>query len=294
VTYAASASGNAFVRAGLPINLFATSNEPYLPSRQLYPPAGNPSPLNYLVAPECIPAQTDNLTDYSDVPYIPPNFHHPPPLTSQNDHPPPLISPNNHPPLLTSPNRYDRYDSPSPQLVSLPLPAPPVQRDLPEPSISSSSDSSVILDSVRQVPSQADSLSDNVPLPISDPLRVLPPRCNDPVTENCHSEEISDSSGPLHLKRWTETDKYLRTQIGIPEGTRVDLWALPDPPLGQKPQQPLPVLVKLAIHGCEKGMLTLQEIYQALENRFEYFSLLQNAAWKVCSLRMFITIEPRL
>jgi len=52
--------------------------------------------------------------------------------------------------------------------------------------------------------------------------------------------------------------------------------------------------VKLAIHGCEKGMLTLQEIYQALENRFEYFSLLQNTAWKVCSIRMFIAIKLRL
>jgi len=278
VNFAASASGNAFVRAGLPINSLATRNEPYLLSRQPYPPTGNPSPLNYLVAPECIPAQTDDLTDYSDGPYIPPNLNHPPPLTSQN----------NHPPLLTSPNRYDGYDSPSPQLVSYPLHAPPVQRDLPEPSISSSSDSSVILDSVHQEPSQADSLSYSA----SPPLQVLSPRCNGPVQEKRHANKISDSSG--HLKRWIETDKYLRNQIGIPEGTRVDLWALPDPPLGQKPQQPLPILVKLAIHGCEKGMLTLQEIYQALENRFEYFSLLQNTAWKVCGLRMFIAIEPRL
>jgi len=287
VTFAASASGNALVRAGLPINSLATRNEPYLPSRQPYSPTGNPSPLNYLVAPECIPAQTDNLTDYSDDPYIPPNFNHPPPLTSQNNLPPLSTSQDNHPPLLTSQNSYDGYDSPSPQLVSYPLHAPPVQREL---SISSSSDSSVILDSVRQVPSQVDSLSDNAP----PPLQVPSPRCNGPVQENRHSDKISDSSGPLHLKRWIETDKYLRNQIGIPEGTRVDLWALPDPPLGQKPQQPLPILVKLAIHGCEKGMLTLQEIYQALENRFEYFSLLQNTAWKVCSIRMFIAIKLRL
>jgi len=288
VTFAASASGNAFVRAGLPINSLATSNEPYLPSRQLYPPTGNPSPLNYLVAPECISVQTDNLTDYlSDGPYIPPNFHHPPPLTLQNNHTPLLSSQNNHPPLLISPNGYDRYDSPSPRLISYPPSALPIQRDLPEPLISS--DSSVTLDLARQAPSQADFQSDNAPSSIPDPL---PPLCTRPVKENRYSDKTSDSSSPL--KHWNETDKYLRNQIGIPEGTRVDLWALPDPPLGQKPQQPLPILVKLAIHGCEKGMLTLQEIYQALENRFEYFSLLQNTAWKVCSLLMLIVIEPRL
>jgi hypothetical protein len=73
-------------------------------------------------------------------------------------------------------------------------------------------------------------------------------------------------------------------QIGIAEGTPVDLWALPDPPPGQKPQQPLPILVKLAIHGSVKGRLTLQEIYQSLEDRFIYFARLRSSAWKVCKV----------
>jgi hypothetical protein len=76
-------------------------------------------------------------------------------------------------------------------------------------------------------------------------------------------------------------------QIGIAEGTLVDLWALPDPPPGQKPQQPLPILVKLAIHGSPRGRLTLQEIYQSLEDRFIYFSSLRSSAWKARKFSFF-------
>ncbi|KAJ3571976.1 hypothetical protein NP233_g3384 [Leucocoprinus birnbaumii] len=79
---------------------------------------------------------------------------------------------------------------------------------------------------------------------------------------------------------WLQTDSYLRNQIGIPQGTRVDLWALPDPPAGQRPQHPLPILMKLAIHGSERGMLTLEGIYEAIQDRYEFYANTESFSWK--------------
>jgi hypothetical protein len=65
----------------------------------------------------------------------------------------------------------------------------------------------------------------------------------------------------------------------------VSLQSLPDPAPGVKPPQPLPLLIKLAIYGSPDKKLTLQEIYTALENRFEWFKKnSRDKAWKVCSL----------
>jgi hypothetical protein len=86
-----------------------------------------------------------------------------------------------------------------------------------------------------------------------------------------------------HSQTWTSTDTYLRTQIGIPPGIRVDLQAIPSPPTpNEKPQQPLPILIKLAIHGSENGKLTLEEIYAVLEGRFEGLKGDDHDGWKVC------------
>jgi len=65
--------------------------------------------------------------------------------------------------------------------------------------------------------------------------------------------------------------EHLRAQLGCPPGAPVGLGALPDPPPGEKPNYPLPTLIKLAIYDSPRGRLTLQEIYQALEDRFEWF-----------------------
>ncbi|KAH9043930.1 hypothetical protein EDB85DRAFT_1855261, partial [Lactarius pseudohatsudake] len=65
--------------------------------------------------------------------------------------------------------------------------------------------------------------------------------------------------------------EHLRTQLGCPPGTPVGLSALVDPPPGEKPNYPLPTLIKLAIYDSPRSRLTLQEIYQALEDRFEWF-----------------------
>ncbi|KAG2133192.1 uncharacterized protein EDB93DRAFT_1093419, partial [Suillus bovinus] len=74
---------------------------------------------------------------------------------------------------------------------------------------------------------------------------------------------------------------YLRETLRIPLYKEVNLWALPDPPKGEKPNQPYPILIKLAIYGSPNKQLTLQEIYTALEDRFEWFDDRRNEkAWK--------------
>jgi hypothetical protein len=79
-----------------------------------------------------------------------------------------------------------------------------------------------------------------------------------------------------------ETGEILRAQLGIPLGVPVNLNALLDPPPGDKPPEPLPTLMKLAIYGSPSKQLTLQEIYTALEERYEYFrNRTHDTAWKV-------------
>ncbi|KAG1738411.1 uncharacterized protein EDB91DRAFT_458649 [Suillus paluster] len=74
---------------------------------------------------------------------------------------------------------------------------------------------------------------------------------------------------------------YLRETLNIPPYTDVNLWALPDPPEGEKPNQPYPVLIKLAIYGSPNKQLTLQDIYTALETRFKWFKDRRDEkAWK--------------
>ena len=76
--------------------------------------------------------------------------------------------------------------------------------------------------------------------------------------------------------------EHLRAQLGCPPGAPVGLRALADPPPGEKPNYPLPTLIKLAIYDSPRGRLTLQEIYQALEDRFEWFrQRTDELSWKV-------------
>ncbi|KAJ7266549.1 hypothetical protein C8J57DRAFT_1229120 [Mycena rebaudengoi] len=69
--------------------------------------------------------------------------------------------------------------------------------------------------------------------------------------------------------------------LNLAPGQPVNLWSLPDPPNGEKPSVPLPMLIKLAIYGSHKQKLTLQEIYAELTNRFVWFREHQGElAWK--------------
>lgn len=211
-----------------------------------------------------------------DTPYIPPGFGPPPPLAVQAQH---------HFRFQQPPN------VPSLQPIPRPVIAPPVQNDLPlSPSSSEASDVSFSHGYNHEMhplhpasPSQHQLQPESqASMELDSPQMQIPIRSEREFSRPPRPEPPAEE--PQRSRQWHETDRYLRNQIAIPDGTRVDLWALPDPPQGQKPQQPLPILVKLAIHGSEKGMLTLQEIYQSLEDRFTYFARLKSSAWKVFTL----------
>jgi hypothetical protein len=82
--------------------------------------------------------------------------------------------------------------------------------------------------------------------------------------------------------------------LGMGPDKEISLAVLDDPPEGEKPNYPYPTLAKLAIHGSERKRLTLQEIYTALEDRFEWFRERSTAdtAWKVRSAHSRISILP--
>lgn len=67
------------------------------------------------------------------------------------------------------------------------------------------------------------------------------------------------------------SDDDIRRILGLGPDQELSLNALADPPPGQRPGQAIPTLSQLAILGSPLKRLTLQEIYQALEDRFEWF-----------------------
>lgn len=98
------------------------------------------------------------------------------------------------------------------------------------------------------------------------------------------SEPTLDTSGAVMLSdsEMADETEHLRAQLGCPPDAPVGLGALADPLPGEKPNYPLPTLIKLAIYDSPRGRLTLQEIYQALEDRFEWFrQRTDELSWKV-------------
>ncbi|KAG6817227.1 hypothetical protein H0H87_011284 [Tephrocybe sp. NHM501043] len=67
-------------------------------------------------------------------------------------------------------------------------------------------------------------------------------------------------------------DDWLRESAGIRLTDPVNLWSLPDPPTPTtRPNVTYKVLVSLAIYGSKYGRLSLQEIYNVIEERFPYY-----------------------
>ena len=92
----------------------------------------------------------------------------------------------------------------------------------------------------------------------------------------------TNSAVMLSDSEMADETEHLRAQLGCPPGAPVGLRALADPLPGEKPNYPLPTLIKLAIYDSPRGRLTLQEIYQALEDRFEWFrQRTDELSWKV-------------
>ncbi|KAF9007412.1 hypothetical protein BDQ17DRAFT_1192381, partial [Cyathus striatus] len=63
----------------------------------------------------------------------------------------------------------------------------------------------------------------------------------------------------------------IRQKYNFPPYEAVNLYSLPNPSPGERPPYTLPCLVLLAIYGSPRKMLTLQEIYTAIESRFEWY-----------------------
>ena len=97
------------------------------------------------------------------------------------------------------------------------------------------------------------------------------------------------SLGMLSDSELADETVHLRALLGCPPGAPVGLDALADPLPGEKPNYPLPTLIKLAIYGSPRRRLTLQEIYQALEDRFVWFrQRTDELSWKVRIIRILI------
>ncbi|KAH6909346.1 fork head domain-containing protein [Coprinopsis sp. MPI-PUGE-AT-0042] len=88
---------------------------------------------------------------------------------------------------------------------------------------------------------------------------------------------VSPHSGNAPLP---EPEDWLRQKLNIPAGVPVDLWALPNTDPSRRPPYAYPLLVRLAIQGSKEKKLTLKEIYEEIENRFEYYRNNTNGAWK--------------
>ncbi|KZT02565.1 winged helix DNA-binding domain-containing protein, partial [Laetiporus sulphureus 93-53] len=86
-----------------------------------------------------------------------------------------------------------------------------------------------------------------------------------------HSQPLDSHSHVPDIPDIPDPSPHLRQLLGLGPDEEVNLYALPDPPPGERPNYPLPTLIKLAIFGSPRKRLTLQEIYAALQERFEWF-----------------------
>lgn len=78
-----------------------------------------------------------------------------------------------------------------------------------------------------------------------------------------------------------DSTPHVRDMLGLKPDQDVTLHALADPPPGEKPTYPYPLLIQLAILGSPKKRLTLAEIYSAIEDRFDWFKRTSDKAWQV-------------
>jgi hypothetical protein len=104
-------------------------------------------------------------------------------------------------------------------------------------------------------PSAAASTSTSASPPASAsayPPHVPDPRLRAPSPESSHVQRM-------------------REVLALSADMPTTLADLQDPPERERPQYPLPLLTALAIHSSERKMLTLQEIYAAIQRRFKWY-----------------------
>lgn len=80
------------------------------------------------------------------------------------------------------------------------------------------------------------------------------------------------------------TTPEIRRILHMEADEEVGLQALVDPPPGERPIYSYPTLIMLAIHDSKKKQLTLQQIYEVLETRFQWYKdHPEDKSWQVCS-----------
>lgn len=99
--------------------------------------------------------------------------------------------------------------------------------------------------------------------------------------------DMNDREDSMEAEETSE--EHLRALLNVGQTDDIGLHSLVDPAPGQRPDYALPTLVKLAIFSSPKKRLTLQEIYQALQDRFEWYR--ENDAWKVGHPVLFIYVN---
>lgn len=140
----------------------------------------------------------------------------------------------------------------------------------------------------------------------------LPTHFNRPNLQHAHSFHAGQSSSHNHSNSWAadpteralmqddleqpngssalpDPAEYLRIKLGLQPGDPINLWSLPDPEPGKRPNHSYPMLVRLAIYGSPNQRLTLKGIYEAIEERFEYYRARPKGAWKVSLNHVFVS-----
>ncbi|KAF8827357.1 hypothetical protein HHX47_DHR5000796 [Lentinula edodes] len=107
---------------------------------------------------------------------------------------------------------------------------------------------------------------------------------DDALSSKHDSYESFPDASSVEFSRRQEIIERVRHRYNIPNSVNVNLNAIPDPPLGQKPSEKHAKLVHLAIAGSPNLRLSLGEIYLAIQERFPYYKNLTNKKWQVCEL----------
>ncbi|KAJ3520890.1 hypothetical protein NMY22_g12543 [Coprinellus aureogranulatus] len=77
-----------------------------------------------------------------------------------------------------------------------------------------------------------------------------------------------------------EPEQQLRANLGIQPGETLNLWSLPCAKPGERPPHSYPVLVWLAVNGSANRRMTLNQIFTAIEERFEFYRNQPKGCWK--------------
>ncbi|GLB44787.1 putative FORKHEAD [Lyophyllum shimeji] len=105
------------------------------------------------------------------------------------------------------------------------------------------------------------------------PYNSPSPSSSSDGSPNIHSDSARAtlSLSPSEIRSWPPVEVYLRQELNIPPDQPVSLWSLPTPPPGTRPNLTYKLLASLAIFGSRQQKLSLQEIYEAIEERFDWY-----------------------